>query len=75
MAMNFRFHYKLKAHEFQTSVAPETVEEPAPIHQEEKFQIKEKEIAAVAPESEWEKADQALENETSRCNGSNGSDG
>ncbi|MCI0615617.1 tetratricopeptide repeat protein [bacterium] len=38
---------------FQTSVAPLPVAEPTPIHQEEKLQIKDEEIAAAAAESEW----------------------
>jgi tetratricopeptide (TPR) repeat protein len=38
---------------FQTSVAPLPVDEPTPIHQEEKLQIKDEEIASASAESEW----------------------
>src|SRR6185295_4251747 len=38
---------------FQTSVVPLPVDEPTPIHQEEKLQIKDEEIASAAAESEW----------------------
>jgi tetratricopeptide (TPR) repeat protein len=41
---------------FQTSVAPQTIDEPTPVqpvHQEEKLQIRDEEIAAAAAESEW----------------------